>query len=110
MWLRRQLQRREMRQADLARRVGTSPGTVSSWVNGQRVPDPASCDRIADALGVDVDEVLMLAGHRPRIEEEESQEVRDLAALMRGMPAHVRRQVVEFAEWHRERLRRAGGG
>lgn len=97
-------------QADSARRVGMSAGTASSWVNGQRGPDPASCERIADGLGVDVGEVRTLVGHRPRVDSDEVEEVRRLPALMRGMPADVRRQVVEFAEWHRERLRRSERG
>lgn len=38
------------------------------WLNGTRLPDPASVDRIADVLGLDVDLVLTLAGHRPATE------------------------------------------
>jgi|GEM_PF-2522505 len=67
-WLKRQLRRREWSQSEFARRLGTAPGVVSHWVRGDRVPDPASCDRIADVLGVDVDLVLTLAGHRPAVE------------------------------------------
>lgn len=64
-WLKRQLARREWNQADFARRLGTSPGNVSRWMTGERVPDPSSIDKIADVLGVDLDLVLALAGHRP---------------------------------------------
>lgn len=64
-WLRRQLERREWSQADFARKLGTSTGSVSMWLNGQRIPDPESCDRIADLLRADGDYVLTLAGHRP---------------------------------------------
>lgn len=64
-WLKRQLVRREWTQADFSRRLDTSPGNVSRWIKGERVPDPASIDKIADVLGVDLDLVLALAGHRP---------------------------------------------
>src|SRR5690606_8121609 len=55
-------------QSEFAQRVGTSTGTVSMWATGKRIPDPASCDRIADVLGVDLDLVLWQAGHRPNVE------------------------------------------
>lgn len=66
-WLERQLARREWTLADFARRLGIAPSIPSRWlsVRGRR-PSPASCDLIADAFGMDVDEVLTLAGHRPR--------------------------------------------
>ena len=67
-WLHAQLARRDWSMADLARRLDTPNATVARWVSGARRPSPASCDRIADALGVDVDRVLVLAGHRPDIE------------------------------------------
>lgn len=68
-WLRQQLARREWKQADFARRSGFNTGRVSYWMTGKDVPSPESCDRIADILGVDVDTVLTLAGHRPHIDE-----------------------------------------
>lgn len=54
-----------MRQADLARRIGASTGAVSDWANDKRLPDTASCEKIADVLHVSVDTVLTRAGHRP---------------------------------------------
>ena len=70
-WLDRQLRRRGMSQAEFARRLETSSGTVNRWLHGAepRKPSPASCDLIADVLGVDRDEVLAIAGHRPPDEE-----------------------------------------
>lgn len=67
-WLQRHLLRREWTQADFARRLNVSPQVVSKWILAQRIPDPASCDRIADVLGVDLDLVLWQAGHRPNVE------------------------------------------
>lgn len=66
--MRSELRRREWSAADLARRLGTPAATVSRWLSAQRRPSPASCDRIADVFGADVDLVLTLAGHRAGIE------------------------------------------
>jgi transcriptional regulator with XRE-family HTH domain len=63
-WLKRQLHRREWSAAELARRMGVSPARVSEWLAGKYLPNPASCLRLADALNIDPDEVLALAGHR----------------------------------------------
>lgn len=68
-WLVRQLQRREWTGADFARRLGTGNSTVTMWLGGTRTPSSSSSERIADALGVDRDVVLALAGHRPLDEE-----------------------------------------
>jgi len=64
-WLQHQLDRREWTKAEFARRLGVANGDVSRWVRDERVPSPASIDRIADVLGVDVDLALTMAGHRP---------------------------------------------
>jgi len=75
-WLRQQLKRRDWKQKDLADRAGVSTGAVSEWVNGHRRPEPPSCDRIADALGLPWDVVLAKAGHRERVEQTPDQELR----------------------------------
>jgi transcriptional regulator with XRE-family HTH domain len=67
-WLNAQLVRREWTMADLARHLETPNATVARWMSGDRRPSPESCDKLADALRVDVDRVLVLAGHRPDIE------------------------------------------
>lgn len=77
-WLAQQLAQKNLSQAELARRVKTSTGSVSMWINGQRVPDPSSIDKIADVLFVDVDEVLAIAGHRPRLPMDQLQKLHRL--------------------------------
>lgn len=67
-WLSYQLKARDWNMSDLARRMDVSPSLISRWARDDRLPSPESCDRIADALGIDVDRVLVLAGHRPDIE------------------------------------------
>src|SRR5918999_713940 len=64
-WMLEEMRRREWRQADFARAVGVDVSMVSRWLQGRR-PDPGSLERVASALGVDLDALLTLAGHRPR--------------------------------------------
>lgn len=68
VWFLRQLRSRDWTQADFARKTGIATGTVSNWKRGIRIPDPGSCDVIADVLGVDRDLVLAVAGHRPEVD------------------------------------------
>lgn len=68
-WLQYQLDRRGWTQAEFARVGKFRTSTISNWVRGERIPDPASCDLIADVLGLDIDVVLAAAGHRPNIED-----------------------------------------
>lgn len=67
-WFNRQLARRDLTQADFIRVSGLSSSTVSQWSTAKRIPKPAQCERIADALHIEVDTVLEKAGHRPQIE------------------------------------------
>ena len=60
-----QLRRRGWNAAELARRLQVPSGTISRWMTGERQPSSRSCDLLADVLGVDLDLVLTLAGHRP---------------------------------------------
>lgn len=62
--LKREMLRREWNQSELAQKVGKPPSMISRWLAGQR-PSSDSCDLIADALGVSVDDVLTLAKRRP---------------------------------------------
>src|SRR5919112_753126 len=64
-WLRGQLRRRGWNAAELGRRLQVPSGTISRWMTGERQPSSRSCDLLADVLGVDLDLVLTLAGHRP---------------------------------------------
>lgn len=52
------LRRAGMTQKQLAEKGGFSRGSVSRWVNGSREPRVSALPRIAEALGVDLDEVL----------------------------------------------------
>jgi transcriptional regulator with XRE-family HTH domain len=58
-----EMDRRGWRQADFARTAGVDVSMISRWLRGQR-PDTMSLERVAVALGVDLDMLLTLAGYR----------------------------------------------
>lgn len=57
-------ERPELTQTEIARRVGVSVSAVNTWVNSARVPSRKSCDKIADALGIDRERVFAAAKRR----------------------------------------------
>ena len=81
-WMQEEMGRREWRQVDFARATGVDVSMVSRWRQGRR-PDPASLERVATALGVDLDELLTLAGHRPRSPRDDDPRVAALVAKVR---------------------------
>jgi transcriptional regulator with XRE-family HTH domain len=82
-WFQLRLRRKGWTASDFARESSVPRSTVGTWFRGERVPDPDSCDVIADVLHVDRDEVLALAGHRPPdIELAPDDPRRDLKALI----------------------------
>ncbi len=81
-WMRDEMRRRAWRQADFARAVEIDVSMVSRWLQGRR-PDPASLERVAGALGVDLDALLTLAGHRPRTPRDDDPRVATLVAKVR---------------------------
>lgn len=76
---------------DFSRASGIPHPTVSTWFRGVRLPDPDSCDRIAEAFHVDVDVVLEKAGHRPELEPD-TELMRDLIALVRQVRWNAERE------------------
>jgi transcriptional regulator with XRE-family HTH domain len=81
-WIAAEMRRREWRQADFARAAGVDVSMVSRWLHGRR-PDPASLERVADAIGADLDALLTLAGHRPRTPRDDDPRVASLVAKVR---------------------------
>jgi transcriptional regulator with XRE-family HTH domain len=71
-YLRRALRDRGWNVPQFAEACDVSVGLAAKWVSeNQRYrvrPSPASCLKIAQALGVDSDVILGLAGHRPQRE------------------------------------------
>ena len=67
--LTRELRHRRMSERAFALYAGVSPNAVNAWRRGMRIPDPAYCEKIAEALHLAVEDVLRAAGHLPPLEE-----------------------------------------
>lgn len=63
--LRRIMRERGIAQADLVTKLNVTASTVSDWVNGKKYPRVDTMQRIADALGVEMDD---LTSEKPKIE------------------------------------------
>lgn len=50
-------------QAQLAREMGVSPVVVSRWATGRHIPDMDSLARLADILGVDLNNLIIRKKH-----------------------------------------------
>lgn len=119
-WLERELAAREWKPIDLARRINPeAPANVASsisrWMLGKRQPDPVSCAMLSEILGVDLDMVLELAGHRPHTAREEDELVLRIAAGLRDLP-RAQQEMIDTTvralhdELTRRRLESSGQG
>jgi transcriptional regulator with XRE-family HTH domain len=109
-WLESQLIARDMSQAELARRMAASAGTISHWIHNLRSPMPSSCRELARVLNVPLDEVLAAAGYRSRKVEDWPADVQEVAGLMLAMPEKERGEVVAYARWRAEQGTGRGAG
>jgi len=58
--------------SQLAADLGVSHATVSRWLSGKDVPSTQSCRKLAEYSGVPLQKILSIAGHLPKMDEEES--------------------------------------
>ncbi len=97
-----------MNQREFAKAAGVGNSTVSRWING-RLPEAQYCDRIADVLHLDVDDVLARAGYRPGAQRSPAEETRAaLVAMMQTVNldnpervAHLRRTLETYLSFDR---------
>ena len=99
-WLRQQLDARQWPQAELVRRSGGAikADRVSKWLKGSEQPSHRNAVRTANALEVDVDEALEVAGYGDALVE--------AAWLEQQQALADQRQVEETAQRARTRALR----
>ena len=66
-FLQKLMRRRRRLPSQLAHDVGVSHPTVGRWLSGDDVPSTASCHKLAAYSGTPIEEVLVMAGHLPKI-------------------------------------------
>lgn len=64
-WLAEMMDRNGVSASTLALRLHVGESTVRRWLKGSNIPDPASCNKIAEFFSRRPAEVLMRAGHLP---------------------------------------------
>ena len=114
------MQRRGLRQSQVAAYTGVGESTVSKWVKGATRPDPESCLKLAELFHEPLAKVYALAGHPAEYTPEERAHlsVREAAAefladLPVEIPVHEQtasagfgQDVIEWVYW--EAARAAG--
>lgn len=98
---------RGMSQADLCRISGLSSGVISSYINGRRVPSIVGAIRIADSLGITLDE---LVGREPVLYTPPPPLAKDEEALLENYRKCTQKnkdKVSEYAEFQGKKSRKS---
>lgn len=74
--------RKGMKQEELAEKLGVSPQAVSKWENNQTCPDIALLPKLAQLLGVSVDELLTGKTAEPTVRMLPQEQRRDMKDMM----------------------------
>lgn len=53
------MKKRDMRQVDLADKMGVNRSTISNWANALKKPDFENIDKMAEAFGISVSELFV---------------------------------------------------
>lgn len=85
-WLQAELDKRDWRQADLARRGGIHTGLLSRIMSLERNPGPDTCSSIAKALNIPPEDVFRKAGLLPSLPAEDAA-VREITTMLREIQA-----------------------
>lgn len=96
-WLKRELQLRGMRQADLARSTGLTTAAVA-YLSNDRVGTPTAetCIKIARAFRISAIDVMSIAGLEVD-QTREYPEAYEIGAILEGLDGQGRRQIIDVA-------------
>lgn len=93
------------RQLAIATRI--NPSSISNWISGKRVPSMESCYLLADALTLDVDEVLSRAGHRQPLEGSGNPARQEVHRLVDQLPDESIEAIRVYLRFHLAQSRTA---
>jgi transcriptional regulator with XRE-family HTH domain len=98
-WITSEINKRGWSQADLAHRMGFSPGQVSHVITGQRKPSPEFLDALARALKVQPEAVFRAAGLLPPEKQIEVDPRLDkLNAMLSTLSEEEQEEVLDMVE------------
>jgi transcriptional regulator with XRE-family HTH domain len=96
-WLVRYQREHGWTMRQMALRFGIPPSTMHGIIHGRARADPATLRKIAAASHVTLDELLVLAGHRPEGRPTKDPSVDEVIALAEQMPPERRQQFWKLA-------------
>lgn len=82
---------------ELAEAAGFSPAAVSLWLSGERRPSPTSCMALGNALFVDGNTLIELAGYVPASSQDPERET--ARRLIDQLPEDEMDEVASFLTW-----------
>lgn len=101
---------RELNQAELARKVGVEPSTISRLEAGKLAPSEALANRLASALGISLEELLWELGWNITTDEERFKLPTPLMKILSEMSEDEIQGLLEFLRrMHRGRGSRGTG-
>ena len=108
VWLQEELDKRDLKQADLARMSGLKRATINRYVNQIRTtPDPDALKAIARALGYKPEDVFRIIGILPPepdfdpLLEKANYQLAHMPAILRNL--FLRSIDNEYTRWENER-------
>lgn len=63
---------------------------------------PESLERVSVAMAIPIDELLVQAGHRPRLRVDENPLVGEMSDVFRQLPQEEQETVLDYARWRWE--------
>jgi transcriptional regulator with XRE-family HTH domain len=106
IWIYEELDKRDWRPADLARKAGLSTGSLSNILKGNRKAGPEVCRAMAEALGEPPEKLFRLAGLLPPLPEPEDGLLNEVTETFQSLSPEKRREVLEYALWQLQRQQR----
>ena len=59
-WIKVKMDQQQLHGSKLAELIDVKPATISHWLNGRRLPDPESKEKLPSILGCTLTDVLMV--------------------------------------------------
>lgn len=101
------MRRRKRKPGQLAADLGISHATISRWLSGDDIPNPSSCQKLADYSGTPVEKILSIVGHIAQISDKESTQWPQFREYVQKMyPEELDEDVITMIEDLIERRRK----
>lgn len=102
-YLKRMLAQVGLNQRQAALKLGVTPGMMNNWIKGNKRPNPENAMRLAGLLTVDIDDLMIRAGHRRRRDTDLHPKRAELLELARQLPLEQADIAIDYMRWHLDR-------